>query len=246
MVSNLSHGSRLRRPDAYESARHLPRKSTLTLTTNPAGLQLKLDGQPVATPVSFESVVGIVRTLDAPTPQSSGGTTYTFTSWSDAGAASHAFSTPSTNTTYTATYQANVAAGSVALVQRASQDAGTTSSTTLAYPAANGAGNWNGVVVRAAGLDQLLTISDTNGNQYRKAVQFNVTLDRVTLAMFYAENIKAGANTVRVLSAQAGTLRLAIFEYRRSAATNSLDTASSAEGTSASPSSGAAVTTTSR
>ena len=32
----------------------LPRKVTLTLATAPAGLQLKLDGQPVATPTSFE------------------------------------------------------------------------------------------------------------------------------------------------------------------------------------------------
>ena len=67
----------------------LPRKVVLTLATNPAGLQLKLDGQPVATPLSFDAVVGIVRTIEAVTPQSSGGTTYTFVSWSDGGAASH-------------------------------------------------------------------------------------------------------------------------------------------------------------
>src|SRR6185369_3080973 len=54
----------------------LPRKSRLTLATNPAGLKLKLDGQPVATPLSFDSVVGIVRTIEAPTPQTSGGTGY--------------------------------------------------------------------------------------------------------------------------------------------------------------------------
>ena len=45
----------------------------LTLATNPAGLQVKLDGQPVTTPLSFDSVVGIVRNLEATTPQTSGG-----------------------------------------------------------------------------------------------------------------------------------------------------------------------------
>ena len=65
----------------------LPRKSRITLATNPAGRQLKLDGQPVATPLSFDSVVGIVRNIEAPTPQTAGATTYEFVSWSDGGAA---------------------------------------------------------------------------------------------------------------------------------------------------------------
>ena len=82
----------------------LPRIGRLTLATNPAGLQLQLDGQPVATPLSFDSVVGIVRNIAATTPQASGGSTYAFVSWSDSGAAAHNISTPAANTTYTATY----------------------------------------------------------------------------------------------------------------------------------------------
>ena len=84
----------------------LPRKVVLTLATNPAGLQLKLDGQPVATPLSFDAVVGMVRTIEGVTPQVAGSTTYTFVSWSDGGATSHTISTPATPTTYTATFQA--------------------------------------------------------------------------------------------------------------------------------------------
>ena len=83
----------------------LPRKVNLTIATNPAGLQLRLDAQPVSTPLTFESVVGVVRGLEAPATQVSGGTTYEFVSWSDGGAASHNISTPATNTTYTATYR---------------------------------------------------------------------------------------------------------------------------------------------
>ena len=70
----------------------MPRKVALTLATNPAGLQLRLDGQPVTTPVTFDGVVGIVRSLEAPTSQASGGTTYEFVSWSDGGAATHTIS----------------------------------------------------------------------------------------------------------------------------------------------------------
>jgi glucose/arabinose dehydrogenase len=83
----------------------LPRTVQLTLATNPAGLQLLLDAQPGATPVSFTGVVGIVRSLEAPATQASGGTTYEFVSWSDGGARAHNISTPGANTTYTATYR---------------------------------------------------------------------------------------------------------------------------------------------
>jgi glucose/arabinose dehydrogenase len=78
----------------------LPRKVTLTLATSPVGLQLTLDSQPVATPNSFESVVGIVRSIGAPSPQGSA----TFASWSDSAAQTHNISTPAVNTTYTATF----------------------------------------------------------------------------------------------------------------------------------------------
>jgi glucose/arabinose dehydrogenase len=82
-----------------------PRIVRVTLATNPAGLQLRLDGQPVTTPYGFDGVVGIVRTLQAPTPQLSGGTTYEYVSWSDGGAASHSIATPSAAATFTATYR---------------------------------------------------------------------------------------------------------------------------------------------
>jgi glucose/arabinose dehydrogenase len=83
-----------------------PRTSTITLATVPAGLQLTLDGQPVTTPFSQASVEGVFRTLGVISPQTSGGTSYTFVSWSDGGAATHEVATPVNDTTYTATFQA--------------------------------------------------------------------------------------------------------------------------------------------
>ena len=81
----------------------MPRKSQVTLATQPAGLQLTLDGQPVTAPSSFTGVVGIERDLAAAN-QNFNGRRYRFDTWSDGGAASHTISTPSANTTYTASF----------------------------------------------------------------------------------------------------------------------------------------------
>lgn len=82
-----------------------PRRSVITLTTTPPGLELTLDGQPVTGRESVMSVVGLTRTLGAPATQQVGSTIYEFVGWSDGGAATHTINTPATATTYTATYQ---------------------------------------------------------------------------------------------------------------------------------------------
>jgi glucose/arabinose dehydrogenase len=81
-----------------------PRTVQVNLATSPTGLQLRLDGQPVTTPYSFTGVVGVERSLEAVSPQTSGGTTWTFQQWSNGGPRAQAISTPAANTTYTATY----------------------------------------------------------------------------------------------------------------------------------------------
>ncbi|GAB3898878.1 PQQ-dependent sugar dehydrogenase [Spirosoma agri] len=82
----------------------VPIASTITLATNPAGLALKLDGSTVTGPSSFTGVSRIVRSLEAVSPQTVGGITYTFASWSNGGARLQSLSTPGTNTTLTATF----------------------------------------------------------------------------------------------------------------------------------------------
>jgi glucose/arabinose dehydrogenase len=89
----------------------VPRRVTLTLATNPTGLQVTLDGQPVTGPFSVQGVVGVTRTLGVVSPQTVGGVTYEFVSWSDGGAATHSFNTPPVNTTYTATFRVVTARG---------------------------------------------------------------------------------------------------------------------------------------
>jgi hypothetical protein len=85
-----------------------PQLATITIASNPTGMQVTLDGQPHPAPYSEQSVVGVQRSIGAPSPQTRSGTTYTFSSWSDGGSATHTITTPSTNTTYTATFTTSV------------------------------------------------------------------------------------------------------------------------------------------
>jgi hypothetical protein len=66
-----------------------------------------------------------------------------------------------------------------------------------------------------------------------------------TLAIFYAENIAAGSNTITVADTISGTLRFAIMEYTGVATANSRDVTASAQGTSPLTKSGNATTTAS-
>ena len=81
-----------------------PRTVSLTLNAQRNGLQLTLDGQPVAEPHTFTAVVGMLRSIGAPN-QTLNGVNYTFRSWSDGGAQTHTITVPAVATTYTARYQ---------------------------------------------------------------------------------------------------------------------------------------------
>ena len=78
---------------------------TLTFLTEPAGLDLTLDGLRVTAPYSMQSTVGSTRTIGAPSSQRVGKTNYRFVSWSDGGAQTHVITAPSGGATYTATYE---------------------------------------------------------------------------------------------------------------------------------------------
>jgi glucose/arabinose dehydrogenase len=85
-----------------------PLKTIIRLESNVAGAQLTLDGLPVTAPFQFTGVEGIFRSIGVVTPQTTGGVTYDFVSWSDGGAATHEINTPVNDTTYTALLQASV------------------------------------------------------------------------------------------------------------------------------------------
>ena len=82
-----------------------PLTSVVRIESNVASAQLTLDGAPITAPFTFTGVEGVIRTLGAVTPQTTGGTTYDFVSWSDGGAATHEITTPVDDATFTALFQ---------------------------------------------------------------------------------------------------------------------------------------------
>lgn len=87
-----------------------PKKSTLTLKTQPEGMQLLFNDQPVTTDHSAEVVSGITHRIGVISPQAFNGSDYTFDHWVHGGNASQEFPAPENNTTYTAVFK-NTATG---------------------------------------------------------------------------------------------------------------------------------------
>jgi glucose/arabinose dehydrogenase len=83
----------------------VPQVSTLQFNTQPAGLALTLDSQPLSLPATLSSVTGMLRTIDAPSPQLLGGQQYVFDFWKQGGSATQTFATPVDNALYTAIFR---------------------------------------------------------------------------------------------------------------------------------------------
>jgi hypothetical protein len=82
-----------------------PLTSTITLSTDPEGLQLTLDGQPVTSPFVFTSVEGLVHTIGAPSPQEGVHVSHTFDTWDDGITEStRTIATPVDDIVYVASY----------------------------------------------------------------------------------------------------------------------------------------------
>ena len=82
-----------------------PVRSTFTLASEPAGIELTFDGTPIQTPLPTLGVAGIERTIGAPTTATIDGTEYAFLGWSDGRSRTHTIATPDVDTTYTAVYE---------------------------------------------------------------------------------------------------------------------------------------------
>ena len=84
-----------------------PRTVTLTFQSSPAGLTLAVGSTSQPTPFTRTAIVGSSLSISAPSPQTSGGTTYEFVSWSDSGTPTHNI-VASSSSTYVATYRVRV------------------------------------------------------------------------------------------------------------------------------------------
>jgi len=123
-----------------------------------------------------------------------------------------------------------------------------TSASSIAAPflSANTAGNLIIAFVRMSSTSQSVAITDLAGNSYVDAVSQAQTSDGHQVHIFYAKNINAGANTVTAtFSATNNHPWMAVYEYSGLSTTNPLDRTAHAQGSNASPSSGASAITTS-
>ncbi|MCW3463134.1 PQQ-dependent sugar dehydrogenase [Chitinophaga nivalis] len=96
-----------------------PVTSRLTLATQPAGLQLKLNSVPITTPDTQEGLSGMVRPLEAPSPQVLNGTTYIFDRWAHGGNRVQSITVGDQDTTFLAYFKAGQPAQDLTPVQDA-------------------------------------------------------------------------------------------------------------------------------
>ena len=122
-----------------------PRKVNVTFATNPAGLNLTVNGTNVAGGTTVVSWDGYGLNVNAPA-QTVNGNQYAFQSWSDNGAQTHTIATGATAATYTATFR---------LVS-------STVSGTINY-AITPSVPVPGVILNAAGTPQLSATSNNSG-----------------------------------------------------------------------------------
>ena len=86
-----------------------PRLVDLTFVTEPAGLSVGINGEPVTGPRTFSSWEGWAFPASADRQQDGSGAWWVFDHWSDGGAASHVITTGASPATYTATFRPNAA-----------------------------------------------------------------------------------------------------------------------------------------
>jgi uncharacterized repeat protein (TIGR01451 family) len=112
-----------------ETLRLDPRTVDLTFQTSPSGLQLTVGSTSQPAPFTRTVIQGSQNSISAPSPQTLGGTTYTFSSWSDGLAQSHDIFANAA-ATYTATYQA-VASADLRIVKTLASKNGQTATWSL-------------------------------------------------------------------------------------------------------------------
>ncbi|MBI2029642.1 hypothetical protein HYT02_04455, partial [Candidatus Gottesmanbacteria bacterium] len=73
------------------------------INTVPSALTIDIDGIPLATPLTYDTLVGFQHTINAPN-QTIGSSDYTFNSWDNGGTQSQLVTVPASNLSLTATY----------------------------------------------------------------------------------------------------------------------------------------------
>ncbi|GIG60374.1 hypothetical protein Lfu02_47460 [Longispora fulva] len=88
------------------SVRLDPFTTDVTFASDPPGLQVTAGSDTAAAPFTRTVITGSTTSVGAPTPQTVGGQSYAFRTWSDGGAQTHDVTVGDAPTTYTAHYEA--------------------------------------------------------------------------------------------------------------------------------------------
>jgi hypothetical protein len=83
-----------------------PRTVDITLSSDPAGRTLTLNGASAVAPLTRKVIMGSNNSISAPSPQAAGARTWTFLRWSDGGAQTHNIVAGASGT-HTATFHCN-------------------------------------------------------------------------------------------------------------------------------------------
>ena len=174
-----------------------PHKVDLTLATNPAGLKVSVNGEQLTGPTTITSWRNWALEVGAQAQVDDSGRSWTFSSWSDGGAASHQFTTPSSATTLTATFTQS--ATPVGLVAAYGLNEGTGSAV------ADSSGKSNGGTVSGA--------TWTTAGKYGAALSFDGVDDWVTVADAASLDVTQTTLEAWVRPTTAGgTWRTAVFK----------------------------------
>ncbi|MBC8009854.1 MAG: PQQ-dependent sugar dehydrogenase, partial [Burkholderiales bacterium] len=181
----------------------VPRTVAITLASNPTGARLTLDGQPVTAPYTFTGVVGVVRAIGVTSPQTIGGQSYTYQSWSDGGAATHNITTPAAATTYTATFTTG---GGTSTLMEAEDLARTTNGAASLLEVHAGASGGEWVALEADGIGDTIdfTTPSLPSGTYDLKLRYKAypARGRLTLAV---DGVQVGGTVDQYTAVSAGT-----------------------------------------
>jgi glucose/arabinose dehydrogenase len=196
-----------------ESVRLDPRTAVLTFETEPTGLELAVGASSAAAPFSRTVIVGSSNSVSAPSPQSSGSSSFVFSSWSDGGAATHTVVAPGSAATYRATfveappappglvagYSFDAVSGTVA-----ADASGRGHTGTIAGAAWSAAGKYGGAL-SFDGVDDWVTIADAD--------DLDLT-SRMTLAAWVRPSVISGRWRT-VIFKEGGPLAYSLYAHDR-------------------------------
>lgn len=90
-----------------QSVQIFPEKVDVTITSDPPGLQILVEGLPVLTPYTFDQAIGYEVQVGVPVgSQCQGNTAYTFADWSTGAPMMHGYVVPASTSTFNATFAA--------------------------------------------------------------------------------------------------------------------------------------------